>query len=64
MEFSLARPNDSKGSRPPGGKDGMSADKQPGWARGLRDLYDAVVDEPLPDSFEDLLKKLDQAKDD
>ena len=34
---------------------------QPGWARGLRNLYDSVVEEPLPDSFEDLLKKLDQS---
>lgn len=31
----------------------------PGWASGLRQLYDAVVDEPLPDSFKDLLSKLD-----
>ena len=39
-----------------------SADR-PAWAEGLRKLYDGVVAEPLPDSFEDLLKKLDQAKD-
>lgn len=31
----------------------------PGWANGLRQLYDAVVDEPLPDTFKDLLSKLD-----
>jgi len=31
----------------------------PGWADGLRQLYDSVVDEPLPDSFKDLLSKLD-----
>lgn len=36
---------------------------QPGWAKGLRKLYDSVVEEPLPDSFEDLLKKLDQRGD-
>ena len=35
--------------------------KQPEWSEGLRKLYDSVVEEPLPDSFEDLLKKLDQA---
>jgi hypothetical protein len=35
--------------------------KPPGWASGLRHLYDSVVAEPLPDSFDDLLKKLDQA---
>jgi len=37
--------------------------QRPAWADGLRKLYDGVVAEPLPDSFEDLLKKLDQAKD-
>lgn len=36
------------------------ADK-PGWADGLRQLYDSVLDEKLPDSFDDLLKKLDKA---
>jgi len=34
------------------------------WTDELRQLYDSVVAEPLPDSFDDLLKKLDQAKDD
>jgi Anti-sigma factor NepR len=38
--------------------------KSPEWADGLRKLYDSVVEEPLPDSFDDLLKKLDQAKHD
>ncbi len=33
--------------------------KKPGWADGLRQLYDAVLDEPLPDSFAELLAKLD-----
>jgi hypothetical protein len=32
----------------------------PGWASGLRQLYDSVVDEPLPASFDDLLSKLDR----
>ena len=31
-------------------------------AEGLRQLYNSVVHEPLPDSFDDLLKKLDRAK--
>lgn len=36
------------------------ADKSaPDWANGLRQLYDSVVDEPLPDTFKDLLSKLD-----
>lgn len=39
-------------------------DKQdaPEWAGGLRQLYDAVVEEPLPDSFKDLLSKLDDSE--
>ena len=48
---------------PRGGKpnDKASGDK-PEWANGLRRLYDSVVDEPLPDSFKDLLSKLDDKK--
>lgn len=38
-------------------------DGEPGWAAGLRKLYNSVVDEPLPDSFDDILKKLDQSDD-
>src|SRR6478609_6776709 len=34
--------------------------KQPEWANGLKRLYDSVVDEPLPDSFAQLLDKLDK----
>jgi hypothetical protein len=34
----------------------------PGWASGLRQLYDAVVEEPLPDNFKDLLSKLDSKR--
>lgn len=33
---------------------------KPEWADGLRQLYDSVVDEPLPDTFKDLLAKLDR----
>ena len=33
--------------------------QRPGWANGLRQLYDSVVEEPLPDNFKDLLAKLD-----
>ncbi|MXO96448.1 hypothetical protein GRI34_08480 [Erythrobacter aquimaris] len=35
------------------------SESQPEWANGLRQLYDSVVDEPLPDTFKDLLSKLD-----
>lgn len=34
----------------------------PGWTNGLRELYDKVVDEELPDSFRDLLSRLDEDK--
>ncbi len=34
---------------------------EPEWANGLKKLYDSVVDEPLPDSFKDLLAKLDDS---
>lgn len=37
--------------------------EQPEWANGLKQLYDSVVDEPLPDSFKDLLSKLDDESD-
>ncbi len=39
---------------------GKQANGKQGWADGLRKLYDGVVSEPLPDSFEDLLKRLDK----
>jgi hypothetical protein len=48
---------DKKGTEPkPGGKA-----RDPEWAAGLKRLYDSVLDEPLPDSFTELLNKLDSA---
>lgn len=32
---------------------------QPDWALGLKSIYDAVVDEPLPDDMLQLLASLD-----
>jgi len=43
------------GRQPTGAKGG----REPGWASGLKKLYDSVVDEPMPDSFKDLLSRLD-----
>lgn len=46
-----------------GGKDNkvkQSKAEKPGWASGLRQLYDSVVEEPLPDTFNDLIAKLDR----
>ncbi len=34
----------------------------PEWASGLKQLYDSVVDEPIPDSFKDLLSRLDRGQ--
>lgn len=41
-----------------GGADGADRDG-PDWASGLKKLYNSVVDEPLPDSFTNLLAQLD-----
>jgi hypothetical protein len=62
MEFELMPSKGKKGDagHPPKRIAG-SRTKSPEWADGLRKLYDSVVEEPLPDSFDDLLKKLDQA---
>lgn len=34
---------------------GQPAESAPAWADGLKNLYDSVVEEPLPDSFLELL---------
>jgi len=48
------------GRKPSAGRSAhASGAHEPGWANGLRRLYDAVVEEPLPDSFKDLLSRLD-----
>lgn len=49
----------AKPVRPAAGKDVKRA--SPEWAEGLRQLYDSVVNEPLPDSFADLIAKLDES---
>jgi hypothetical protein len=63
MEFVLSQPqgmDDRKRASKRSSKTGDA--KEPGWADGLRQLYNSVVHEPLSDSFDDLLKKLDRAK--
>lgn len=60
-----ATDNDRGGARNGGPRArGIAAAKgeMPGWTNGLRQLYDQVVDEDLPDSFRDLLARLDQGK--
>ena len=48
--------------RPVKGKTTINSQREPEWAAGLKQLYDSVVDEPLPDAFKDLLSRLDDAK--
>ncbi len=40
-----------------------SGQEKPDWADGLKQLYDSVVEEPLPDTFRDLLDQLDNSED-
>lgn len=49
-------PADPAASGP--GEDAEKPD-HPDWSHGLRQLYDSVVEEELPESFRDLLDKLD-----
>ncbi|MGF7155729.1 NepR family anti-sigma factor [Novosphingobium gossypii] len=57
----MSQPNGrgEAGATTPGLPPEVRRDGEPGWAGGLRKLYNSVVEEPLPDSFKDLLKKLD-----
>jgi hypothetical protein len=43
----VQKPREAKGPR------------APEWTDGLKRLYDSVVEEPLPDSFKELLSRLD-----
>lgn len=57
MTLTMSNPN----SPPSGGRKAPPPrPKRPEWTDGLRRLYDSVVDEPLPDSFQDLLDRLDK----
>lgn len=52
--------NQDKANRPMRTTQREGKRSKPEWADGLRQLYDSVVNEPLPDSFADLLSKLDE----
>ncbi|WP_236555120.1 NepR family anti-sigma factor [Novosphingobium sp. 9U] len=61
-EFVLSHPKgQGEPGSPPGLPPSIRKDGEPGWAAGLRKLYKSVVEEPLPDSFDDILKKLDES---
>ncbi|ANU08781.1 NepR family anti-sigma factor [Paraurantiacibacter namhicola] len=51
-----------KNSPDKGKRDAQEHKDDPQWADGLKKLYNSVVEEPLPDSFQDLLAKLDADK--
>ncbi len=42
-----------------GGGDNGAPRRPPEWADGLKQLYDSVVEEALPDNFKELLDALD-----
>ncbi len=64
MEFVLGQPPGQNGQKgKPGTRPVPRKNGEPGWAQGLRQLYNSVLNEPLPDSFDDLLKKLDKGDD-
>lgn len=50
--------NHSQGGSNSGGSDGGQR-RPPEWADGLKQLYDSVVEEDLPDAFKDLLDRLE-----
>ena len=51
---------DEKKMIPPNNKKSVGvAPQAPDWTSGLRQLYNSVVEEPLPDSFAKLLEQLD-----
>ncbi len=52
--------NQAHGSNGRGSGGGGNAQRRaPEWADGLKQLYDSVVEESLPDSFKDLLDRLE-----
>ena len=59
MELALPDKKPTKDTQPYSGhKRPRAGVTRPDWAQGLRQLYDSVVEEPLPDSFDELLRKL------
>jgi len=57
---SAKKPDQDKPTKGAHAPSGNGADN-PAWADGLKQLYDSVVDEPLPDSFKDLLDAFDDS---
>ena len=51
-----------KAGKPVKGKTQTRKKRGPDWTSGLKQLYDSVVEEPIPDTFKDLLSRLDSGK--
>ncbi|MDP9057687.1 MAG: hypothetical protein M3N34_10270 [Pseudomonadota bacterium] len=49
-----SRPTNASTSR----ASGRTTQDKPAWAEGIRALYDAVTQEPLPSDFQNLLDQL------
>lgn len=56
----MPSPENEKKVPTPLKKDEHAKAGDPQWTTGLKRLYDSVLDEPLPDTFTDLLSKLDK----
>ncbi len=56
--MSKTEKNISKMGTKAGGTKNIQA---PDWSDGLKRLYDSIVEEPLPDSFKELLSRLDDS---
>jgi hypothetical protein len=63
MEWALSHSAGPGGPKKPPIPFPGTKSNEPGWASGLRKLYDSILNEPLPGSFDDLLKKLDKDDD-
>lgn len=49
-------------TKPVKGRTNHKPKRGPEWASGLKQLYDSVVEEPLPDAFKNLLSRLDDTR--
>lgn len=56
----MSAPENQKKVANPRSKGDGNKEGDPEWTAGLKRLYDSVLDEPLPESFTDLLAKLDK----
>jgi hypothetical protein len=46
------------GENTPAGSNPKTGEQRPDWSDGLRQLYNSVVEEDIPDTFKDLLSQL------